>query len=269
LFLSRGQNRAALLTLSLGAVSGKIFLVLAVMGLIVCLPSLSIATRVTFGLMPMILGYGLQAAGGASADHGGLISFVPDAPFSISMLMWFAPMLSLSTAEGLYYSASLGLAVCAAIILYASILSKRRTARWSPNHIAALFYSLFSAFFIIFYHVNPEYIALLSACLLVMRPSMLLASSHFVLSGAAWSINLFYGIHRASLNAAASGGKATFVSAFNELSPFSAYTLFLLSLGLTWVLFCLVALLSVRAMPTAPSKKPHLYTDFGPLQTPS
>jgi hypothetical protein len=185
------------------------------------------------------------------------------------MLMWFAPALSLSTAEGLYYSATIGLAVCAAIILYAIQFSRLRAARWSPNHIAALFYSLLSAFFIVFYHVNPEYIALLSACLLVMRPSALLALSHFVLSGAAWSINLFYGIHRASLNAQARGGKATFVSAFNDVSPFSAHTLFLLSLGLTWALFCLVVLLSVRAMPVTPSQRAHFNPDRGPLQTSS
>jgi hypothetical protein len=220
---------AALFVASLGAAAGKIFLILVLFALLALLPSPKLGRRLFIGAAPLTIAYAVQFLGAFTAvDQVPLAAFHPAAPFSISIWTWLTPLLGLSVAHTLRISGTLGLTASVLLTLVTIYRWETDTApsqRMTEN-IAALFYAVLAWFFAFFYHVNPEYLALLSACALLMRPGFAFLLVHAGLCTMAWLVNFAYGIDRAVTSGRALHGKAKFVSLYLQYSPIDAHALY-------------------------------------------
>lgn len=261
LCVSKGQNISALLVASLGVAAGKIFIILPLIALILLLPTPSIVKRLVLGSLPMILAYGVQFFSTVTRiEDVPLASFQPTAPFSVSLWVWLSLLLNLNVVETLRYSTILGL--LASLVPIALVLLRRYRSNTnseqveiSTDKVAALFYSVLAWFFTFFYHVNPEYLTLLSICALLMRPRPAFLVAHVTLTGVAWLVNFAYGIVRVTESTRQAQGKAKFAKLYQDISPVDAHALYETALAAGIVL---ILVLAVWSTVIALSQRTHL-----------
>ena len=238
--LAGRRYSAALLVAGFGVAAGKIFILLLLFPLLALLPSPKLWKRLVIGVTPVALAYAMQFLGAFTwVDQVPLASFHPAAPFSISFWTWLTPLLGLSVAHTLRISGTLGLTASVVLTLVAIYLwedvdlkNASSTQRLTEN-LAALFYAVLASFFAFFYHVNPEYLALLSACVLLMRPGLAFLLAHAGLCTLAWLVNFAYGIDKSLTSTKALHGKAKFVKLYQEYSPLDPHTVYEVALAVS------------------------------------
>jgi hypothetical protein len=231
---------AALLVAGFGVAAGKIFIILLLFPLLALSPSPKLWKRLLIGATPVALAYLVQFVGAFTwVDHVPLASFHPAAPFSISFWTWLTPLLGLSVPHTLRISGTLGLTASVVLTLVAIYLwedvnlKNASSSQRLTENIATLFYAVLAWFFAFFYHVNPEYLALLSACVLLMRPGLAFLLAHATLCTLAWLVNFAYGIDKSLSSTKALHGKAKFVRLYQEYSPLDPHTVYELALAVS------------------------------------
>jgi len=238
--LASRRYSAALFVAGFGVAAGKIFILLLLFPLLALLPSPKLWKRMVIGVIPVALAYAVQFLGAFSwVDQVPLASFHPAAPFSISFWTWLTPLLGISVAHTLRISGTLGLTASVVLTLVAIFLwedvdlKKESSSQRLTENLAALFYAVLAWFFVFFYHVNPEYLTLLSACVLLMRPGVAFLLAHAALCTLAWMVNFAYGIDKSLTSTKALHGKAKFVKWYQDYSPLDPHMVYELALAVS------------------------------------
>lgn len=151
--LAHGRELLAVTVLASGVVAAKALLVIPLIVLVVLLPDSRPGLRVALALGPIVLVYGvlrLQHGHAASA----LLAFAPNAHFSVNAWSLLAEQAAPATLK--YVS----LAV-ATLLVVLHLAPLRRRTRLSHGQVYAWAFGALAWFFVGFYHVTPEYYALL------------------------------------------------------------------------------------------------------------
>ena len=214
----RGKRTLAIVLCGLGVGAGKIFLVLPLLGL------MAAAMAEGAGGRPLLAGAVASSAPylivALAATLKGqavpLLGFTPPFDFSTGIWNLASGYMDISRMTAKRASTALGLFASLAPLCWLMLKGELRGI--SMDRLALTLVVMLMWFFNIFYHVNPEYYALvLPLMVLALRDIRAILSAYFVLS-LPWAVNLFYGLMSA-IESGASGGQGGFIRLFEAVLP--------------------------------------------------
>lgn len=246
--VASGRHRGALVACGVGIVAGKIFLAVPLLALVVALPVGRLWTRAAIGIAPAVVVYGwVVVASSLRGRDAPLLDFTPTNEFGVNAWVLLTDYLNITDAAAKNVSNVLCALACIALVaLYA-----RRPGGFAVNRAIALSTAMLLWVLVLFYHVNPEYYAMLVPLLLALFLSwseLALTTAVFVIS---WGINVLYGVKQVMAGEAA-GGRRVFVDIYDALSPVDAGTAYPV---LVWIGVAATAGLAIHATRVALSHR--------------
>lgn len=208
--LARGRSAAALLALSFGVASAKLLLLIPLLVCVVLLRAPVLPVRLACAIVPIACSYALAWFAAGPAEIPAVLRFAPPAAFSVNAWALVSGSISPDLAKSV--SSALGLALASIPLLRARSAEGRA---WTALFSAA---SAAIAWFLVgFYHVNPEYLALLAPALAfgsLRGRAALLAFGATILP---WLANFAYGIRYCVVHGTWDGAKGAIARRYLQL----------------------------------------------------
>jgi hypothetical protein len=216
LLWARGRRTLAIVLCGLGAGAGKIFLVLPLAALVLT------ALLEGGGLRPLLAGalssgmpYVIVAiAYMLRGEPPPLSGFTPPFDFTSgiwNLASWYT---HISGAAAKHISLALGLAFSLAPLLWMFITARLRGI--STRGLAMTMVVMLMWFFNVFYHVNPEYYALVLPLMAVAVRDLRALFIGYMVVSLPWAVNFFHGVSKA-LDMGAGQGQGGFIRLFDSL----------------------------------------------------
>jgi hypothetical protein len=225
--LAHQRWHAALWAAGGGVLAGKVFLALLAGSAVLLVPAGALWSRALRAGAPVLLVYaGLVLSARLHGAQPPLVGFHPSAEFGINAWVW-AAQAGMSGEACRTWSALL-----TAPLLVLPVWGVWRAKYWTRplpersvvHEVAGLTLALWAWLFVAFYHVNPEYVALLLPCLLLVLPVYWPLTQRLqaltlvgILGVVPWMINFFFGLKVFDRRATTSG-KAAFARIYDSMT---------------------------------------------------
>jgi hypothetical protein len=246
-FFFSGRAGLSAFLCGMGVAGGKVFLLLPLAAFVVFSGGLRGSLRTAaFGAGPVVFFYGWAAV--AAAVTGAslpLVGFTPPNVFGTSVWTLAGGVFGFGLEFMRRASVGLSALVLAAVFIY--VYRRNGTQRLSATAMAALSGVLLIWFFNLFYHVNPEYYALLVPAAVLLVGSWKKLLMLLAVYSAPWAVNFFYGVAGA-LSEGGGGSKGAFVALYEALFSSPPGSMLTIALAVNAVLFLAYAVLETRGL---------------------
>jgi hypothetical protein len=235
--LATGRKQSALLVCGLGVGAAKVMLVFPLIAMMLFLRLRNLAYRLLLGTLPVALVYGISLI--RQLHEPTVLSFAPPAAFSISAWVLLSHYFGINTSTARSVSAVLALAAAAAML----IIAKAKNIDADDTLVlATLFSTMLMWFYVLFYHVNPEYYFIALPSLLLIFRSGRSLTLLALMTTSAYAVNFFFGVAAATKFPTAA--KGAFVRIYQAIFPIQPEQMFLLSIWFFVILTLVIAIIN-------------------------
>jgi hypothetical protein len=249
LALAFQRETTALVLLSIGVVAAKVFFIVPLFALVVWLRKAPFAARCVYAFAPCTLVYALLWSLHQRSGALRILRFAPSADFGVNAWVFAAGSMPATSVRSfsLVCGGALALA-CIARPLWTqeTVLGARPVAAFTLASAALAW------FFVGFYHVNPEYYALLLPAIVLSCRRAAHAVIALLATGLPWAVNIAHGIQHKLDKHDFAGAKGRIAAAYVRYVSVDIATLHALMVTGTTLATIALAMHLTRTAATSP-----------------